>query len=417
MAEDHPLDIQDCIVHDEHSAVYRVLHNGRSRCLRIWRELPSTVTLDRVQYVHSVEEDFPKSYELLNVNGQCGLLLQKMSGRSITSLQSSLSPKMVYEILAHVCHALHQSHMDLSSLEGVLLSPQGNIYIYTPSIPAQRQFNSVWLLGWWAIQHLSTADMKQARNLLLQGNVQEYQTYLKQSLRVLESGLPNQQWISSIVQSLENMCTPEIEHRWTAEAAARMMSAYAEQAIGLDIGQFCSTHTRLFDSVQFPKGPLSGQVHPSVTWKSRQTNTNFSTSIQHTIQQTWSTSNTRKPFILTACGVFFGLHSLTALGMQESSPDKSKTEIDTMVEVSIEHSGIRKLNLESGRMSGPQISLSRSKRTTSTALPTGQYKLSIKHMNALQSAFIEIDTDAKIACEHNANIVECTHNNRPIKLK
>jgi len=417
MAEDHPLDIEDCIAHDEHSAVYRVLHNGRARCLRIWTEIPSKITLERLQYVHSVEEDFPKSYELLNVNGQCGLLLQNMSGRSITSLQSSLSPKMVYEISAQVCHALHQSHMELSSLEGVLLSPQGNIYIYTPSIPTPRQFNSVWMLGWWAIQHLSTANMKQAGNLLLQGNIQEYQAYLKQSLRVLESGLPNQQWISSVVQSLENMCTSDIEHRWTAEAAARMMNAYAEQAIGLDIGQFCSTHSRLFDSVQFPKGPLSGQVHPAVAWKSSPTNTNLSANMQHTIQQTWSTSSTRKPFLLTACGVFFGLHSLTALGIRNPLPGKTKPEVDSMVEVSIEHSGIRKLTLESGRMSGPQISLSRSKRTTSTTLPTGQYKLSIKHMNALQSAFIEINTDAKIVCEHRTNIVECTHNNRPINLK
>lgn len=413
MAEEHPLDFQDCIVHDERSAVYRVLHNGRSRFLRIWTELPDETTLERLQYVHSVEEDFPKSYELLNVNGQCGLLLQNMNGRSITSLQSSLSPKMVYEILAHVCHALHQSHMDLSSIDGILLSPQGNIYIYAPTLPSTGQINGIWMLGWWAIQHLSTADMNQAHNLLVQGTVQEYEAYLKQALRGFESGLPNQQWISSVVQSLENMCTFDVERRWTAESAARMMNAYAEQAIGLDIGQFCSSHSRLFENVQFSKGVLSGQVHPAVRWKSRQANTALLT----ILEQTWATSNTRTPFILAACGMFFGLHSLTAIGMWGSSLSETTVKTETMIQVSMEHSGIRKLKLESGVINGPQISLTRSKRTSSTELPAGRYKLSIKHMNTMQAAFVELDSDAKIVCEHRTNIVECTHNNRLINLK
>ena len=143
--------------------------------------------------------------------------MQSVNGVSISTLQSSLSPKMVYEILARVCTALHQSHTAISSAEGVFLTPQGNIFIYTPCLASELpSIDSVWLLGWWALQKLSPTDDLSAYTLI-QGNEREYTAHLKQTLRNIESGLPNQQWIASVVQSFEHICAFDSKNRWTAE--------------------------------------------------------------------------------------------------------------------------------------------------------------------------------------------------------
>ena len=68
---------------------------------------------------------------------------------------------------------------------------------------------------------------------LIQGNEREYTAHLKQTLRNIESGLPNQQWIASVVQSFEHICAFDSKNRWTAETTTLMMSAYAEQPIKL----------------------------------------------------------------------------------------------------------------------------------------------------------------------------------------
>ena len=412
MPDQNTLEILDCVVEDNDSTVYRALYNGKPRHVRIWKSIPADVTLQRLQYVQSTKDEFPQPYQLINIQEQCGLLMQSMNGVSITTLQSSLSPKMVYEIFAHICKALHHSHTAVSSADGIFLSPQGNIFIYTPYLESELpSIDSVWLLGWWALQKLSPTDDLSAYTLI-QGNEREYTAHLKQTLRNLESGLPNQQWIASVVQSFEHICAFDSRSRWTAETTSRMMSAYAEQAIGLDIGQFCSQHRRLFEGVQYPKGALSGQVHPCTEWNPSKNSDTISTSIQNT----WRIAQYRKQFLLTAACVFFGLHSITATGMWlRSTPPPAPTE--ELIQLSIEHTGIRKLTLENGLTDGTKITLSRSKRNTSLQVPTGKYKLTIKHMNALKSAFIQLDSDTQIACEHKSNVVECSQNNRSIRLK
>ena len=191
------------------------------------------------------------------------------------------------------------------------------------------------------------------------------------------------------------------------------MSAYAEQAIGLDIGQFfCSQHGRLFEGVQYRKGSLSGQVHPCTEWNPPKNSPTISTSIQNTL----GIVQYRNHFVLSAACVFLGLHSITATGMWlRSTPPPTPTE--ELIQLSIEHTGIRKLTLENGLINGTKITLSRSKRNTSLQVPTGKYKLTIKHMNALKSAFIQLDSDTQILCEHQNNVVECNQNNRSIRLK
>ena len=413
MSDQNTLEILDCVVEDNRSTVYRALYNGKPRHIRIWKTMPTDVTLQRLEYVLGTEEVFPNPDGLLNVQGQCGLLMQSINGISISTLQSSLSPKMVYEILAQVCTALRQSHMTLSSVEGVILSPHGNIFVYTPSPQADHpSIDSVWLLGWWALQKLSPTDDLSAYTLI-QGNEREYTAHLKQTLRNIESGLPNQQWIASVVQSFEHICAFQPQNRWNAENTARMMTAYAEQAIGLDVGQFCAQHRRLFEGIQYPKGPLSGQVHPCTVWHPPK---NSSPTISTSLQHTWSTSGNRTSFLITAVSVFLILHSITAAGMWLSA-ESPPVQTNELVELNIEHTGIRKLTLENGLNEGTKIALSRSKRSISTTIPVGRYKLTIKHMNALKSAFIQIDSDTQVTCEHKNNIVECNQNNRSISLK
>ena len=411
MADQNTLEILDCVVEDNDSTVYRALYNGKPRCVRIWKTVPDDSELQRLQYVQSTQDEFPQPYQLINIQGHCGLLMQSMSGVSITSLQSSLSPKMVYEILAQVCAALHRSHITISSVDGIFISPQGNIFMYTPCLESERSsFDSVWLLGWWALQKLSPTDDLSAYTLI-QGNEREYTVHLKQTLRNIESGLPNPQWIASVIQSFENICAFHSENRWNAENTTRMMNAYTEQAIGLDIGQFCRQHRRIFESVQYAKGHLSGQVHPCTEWNPPKRPT-MSTSIHKTL----SFSANRQYFLLSTAVVFFGLHSITAAAMW-LRPDPTPASTEELVQVTIEHTGIRKLTLENGLTAGTKIALSRSKRNTSTTIPKGRYKLTVKHMHALKSAFIRINTDTSIMCEHKNNSVECNQNNRPIKLK
>ena len=148
----------DCVVEDNDSTVYRALYNGKPRHVRIWKSIPTDVTLQRLQYVQSTK-DFHNPYQLINVQGQCGLLMQSMNGVSISTLQSSLSPKMVYEILARVCqHSIN--HIQRSLLhKASILSPQGNIFIYTPCLQDELpSIDSVWQIGWWALQKLSPTD-------------------------------------------------------------------------------------------------------------------------------------------------------------------------------------------------------------------------------------------------------------------
>ena len=413
MPDHNTLEILDCVVEENHSTVYSALYNGKTRHVRIWKSHPDDVVLQRIQYVQSTQEEFPQPHQLIDIQGQCGLLMQSLTGVSIQTLQSSLSPKMVYEVLAKVCKTLHQSHTTLSSVEGVLLSPHGNIFIYTPCLESEYpSIDSVWLLGWWALQKLSPTDDLSAYTLI-QGNEREYTAHLKQTLRYIESGLPNQQWIASVVESFEHICAFHPEHRWTADTTARMMSAYAEQAIGLDIGQFCIQRRRLFDGIQHPKGPLSGQVHPCGEWSPPKIN---SPTISTTIQRTFNLSKHRNHFFFSALGVFLGLHSITTAGIWlKGDPPVDSTE--ELIELKIEHTGIRKLTLEKSSTDGTKITLSRSKRHISTQVATGKYKLTIKHMNALKSAFIQIESDTQIACEHKSNIVECNQNNRSIRLK
>ena len=411
MGDQNTLEILDCVVEDNDSTIYRALYNGKPRHVRIWKSIPDDTTLQRLKYVQSTQDGFPQPYQLINIQGHCGLLMQSLSGVSITSLQSSLSPKMVYEILAQVCGALYRSHITLSSVEGIFLSPQGNIFMYTPCQESESSsFDSVWLLGWWALQKLSPTDDLSAYTLI-QGNEREYSVHLKQTLRNIESGLPNPQWIASVVQSFENICAFHPEKRWNAETVTRMMNAYSEQAIGLDIGQFCRQHRRIFENIQYSKGHLSGQVHPCTEWNPAKSPT-ISTSLQNTL----SLSASRKHFLLSTAGVFFGLHSITAAGMWLRS-DPTPTPTDDLVKVTIEHTGIRKLTLENGLTDGTKIALSRSKRNTSTTIPKGRYKLTVKHMHALKSAFIQINADTNIVCEHKSNSVECNQNNRTIRLK
>ena len=412
MSSQNTLEIQDCVVEDSDSTVYRALYNGKPRHVRIWKQIPDDHELQRLQYVYAVEEDFPQPYHLLNINEQCCLLLQSINGLSITTLQSSLSPKVVYEIVAKACQALHQSHMTLSSPQGIILSPQGNLFIYTPCLPkVSSSIDSIWQLGWWALRRLTPTDGSTAHTLMLQRNETEYNNYLKQTLRNLESGLPNQQWIASVLQSFEYMCAFHPTDRWNAETSSKMMRAYAEQAIGLSLSRFCSQHTRLFDGIQYTKGSLSGQVHPCTMWKVPNRTTHITTTLQ-----THLPSEIKQYFLITATTVFLGLHSITATGMWIAS-NKTQAPIEATAQVHIEHSGIRKLTLGSGLTDGVKIVLSRSKRTSETTIPKGRYKLTIKHMNALRSKFIDIDSKTHIVCEHDGSVVECTQNNRTIDLK
>ena len=204
MSEQNTLEIQDCVVEDSDSTVYRALYNGKPRHVRVWQRMPDDNEFTTIAIRIWRRGRFPTVISSLDISGQCCLLLQSIRGLPITTLQSSLSPKVVYEIVAQVCQALHQSHMTISSPQGILLSPQGNLFIYTPCLPKERSsMDSIWQIGWWALRRLTPSDGTTAHALMLQRNETEYNKYLKQTLRNLESGLPNQQWIASVVQSFE----------------------------------------------------------------------------------------------------------------------------------------------------------------------------------------------------------------------
>ena len=181
------------------------------------------------------------------------------------------------------------------------------------------------------------------------------------------------------------------------------MRAYAEQAIGLSLSRFCSQHTRLFDEIQYAKGSLSGQVHPCSKWLSPNSNPTITTVIQQNLS-----ADTRQYFLIAATTVFLGLHSITATGMwlTSTNADSGNTAItEEQAQLNIEHSGIRNLTLENGSTDGVKIVLSRSKRSSVTTVPKGRYTLKVKHMNALKSTFIDIDSDTHIVCEHDRD--EC----------
>ena len=106
----------------------------------------------------------------------------------------------------------------------------------------------------------------------------------------------------------------------------------------------------------------------------------------------WALSSIAITLYSAAACVFVGLHSITAAGMWlRSTPPPTPTEL---VQLSIEHTGIRKLTLENGLNDGTKITLSRSKRNTSH-YSKGTIQTHVKHMHALKSAFIQLDSDTK----------------------
>ena len=162
------------------------LQRQTSGHVRVRQRTPSDNELQRLQYVYTcTEEDFPQSYHLLRYTRTMVVDYRKVFVvcQSQPS-KSSLSPKVVYEIVALV------SSRPASIARGSIFSTRafysvrkGNLFIYTPCLPKERSCHGI-VSGRLDGGHLTVGPPQTGRllmTLMLQGNETEYNTYVKQT--------------------------------------------------------------------------------------------------------------------------------------------------------------------------------------------------------------------------------------------
>lgn len=419
---DKTIVFQKCICATPVESLYTATVAGQDRFVRVWHQhLPNPIG-QRLLYAYSMEEDLPKVYESIHAGNEQAFVMQRIPGIPITRLQSSLSPKVVYDIVSHILGILEHSHLELSSLDSILLTPKGNLLIVAPSIeqPSQRH-NGVWLLAWWALQRLSALDTQPAQQYFRNQKETEYTTELKRVLSRLELGLPNQEWLNSAIQTLRHMCAFHKKQRWTATNALKMMEAYAQQAIGLELSQFCAQHARIFQEPKWSKGPKSGEVHPIKPWILKDQSSDVPTAFIAQLKEIWKSKPQQRTLLSLSALTMLVCHSITAAAFWMVSPQDtqarpSDTPMDE-ISVTIQHDGVRKITLESVSDSSRTFDLTRSKRILETSVAPGPYQLKVKHKGKTLSLRLELDSDTRIDCQQAPQAtptVQCTKNNRTI---
>ena len=435
MSQLDTIELKECLFETQSQSLYRIVHKGISQTIRIWSAPLSTADIDRLQYLHAHEDALPNIQRLIAIENQCAFITHNCSGVPLSQIQSSVSPKMVYEVLEQVLTILHRNHLAFDTVDGILLNSEGTLFIAAPDTSlVHPQIDGVWQLGWWALERLSSIDANLARRLIEEGKQSEYNTLLQTALKRLELGLPNQQWTDSAIQSFQHVCAFEPHQRWAADSALQMFQAYAEQAIGLSILQFCTQHHRLLETPKLRKGSKTGQVLPVQPWESREqahletkerpdqqnTSSLFNIFDIFDIFDIFKDPNYQKKILLISIATFVVLHLLTMTGMWLLSPEKTPpVEEQSLVSIEIAHDGIKQLTLNPSSLSDKsldrpdEIKLTRSKRDLSSTIPPGIYELRVKHNRKKYSALIRLEESSRLQCVHTTNKnVECTHNNR-----
>ncbi len=409
---------QQCICEGPVESLYTATIAGQERLVRVWHQSIPTSIGKRLLYAHSMEEDLPKVYESIHAGNEQAFVLQRTDGISITRLQSSLSPKVVYSIVSHILGILEHSHLELSSLDSILLTPKGNLLIVAPSIERPSKANhGVWLLAWWALQRLSSIDTHVAQRHFQNQKEAEYSAELQRVLSRLELGLPNQEWLNSAIQTFTHMCAFHQKNRWTTSNALKMMEAYAQQAIGLSLGQFCAQHTRIFNNPNWSKGSKSGEVHPITPWILNNQSSGTTTDVVSKVKQIWKTKPQRRTLLSVGALTFMMCHGLTAAVFWILPSQDSQALVSETIVVTIHHDGLRKIMLESADDSDFRFELTRSKRELEANIAPGPYQLKVKHKRETHSVRLELDSDARIDCQQALETeptVQCTKNNRTI---
>ena len=421
------IEFKECLFETQSQALYRVLHNGISRTIRFWNEPLSSHDIDRLQYVHAHEAGLSKIHNVIAFEERCAFITHNCSGVPLSQIQSNLSPKMVYEIVEQVLTILHSNHLTFDSINGIFLGREGTLSISAPDISfSNQQIDGVWQLGWWALERLSSMDAHLARRLIEEGKHSEYNALLQTALQRLELGLPNQQWTDSAIQSFQYVCAFEPYKRWTADTAKKMFQAYADQAIGLSISQFCTQHHRLLEKPNVSKGNRTGQVHPVQEWKPQEDDIPGVQEVSKTqgvasLFNMFKKSTYQKQLLKISLITFISLHLVTtaSIWLFSSQEKPASVEEDSAISIEITHDGIKQLVLRSDNPpdndSKVDIKLTRSKRDLSTTIPPGIYELRVKHNRKKYRALVRLEESSRLECtQTNHKTVECTHNNRSL---
>ena len=429
MSQLDTIEFKECLFETQSQALYRIVHKGISRTIRCWNEPLSHQDIDRLQYVHAHEEGLPNIQRLISFEHGCAFVTHNCSGVPLSQIQSSLSPKMVYEVLEQVLTILHRNHLTFDSIHGIFLGFEGTLSILAPDISVVHpQIDGVWQLGWWALERLSSIDSNLARRLVEEGKQSEYNTLLQTALKRLELGLPNQQWTDSATQSFQHVCAFDPYQRWAPDTALKMFDAYAEQAIGLSLSQFCTQHHRLLEKPKFLKGSKTGQVHPIQEWKPQEKaalDTQETSESQDTVSLfgVFKNSNYQKQILQISLATFIILHLLTTASLWLGSLQEKQLSVEEnpLISIEITHDGIKQLTLQPDSLPNNaldqdtkiDIKLTRSKRDLSTMIPPGIYELRVKHNRKTYKALVRLEESSRLQCtQTNNKTVECTHNNR-----
>ena len=436
MSQLDTIEFKECLFETQSQALYRIVHKGLSQTIRLWSVPLSTADIERLQYLYAHEEALPNIPRLISLENRCAFVTNNCSGVPLPQIQSSASPRMVYEVLAQLLTILHQNHLTFDTVDGIFLTPEGTLSIAAPDISlVHPQIDGVWQLGWWALERLSSIDARLARQLVEEGKQSEYNALLQTALKRLELGLPNQQWTDSAIQSFQHVCAFEPYQRWTAATAQQMFEAYSEQAIGLSILQFCTQHHRLLETQKLVRGSKTGQVHPVQSWEPKEeaildtqerSDPQDASSLLNIfdifdIFDIFKDPNHQKKILSIGVATFVMLHFLTMTSMWVLSPEKTPAPLEeqSLVSIEITHDGIKQLTLNPNALSDKsltppdEIKLTRSKRDLSTTIPPGIYELRVKHNRKKYSALVRLEESSRLQCIHTTTKdVECTHNNR-----
>ncbi len=411
--------VQSCILHEDTHSLYMVRYKDKPLWLRKWNQQLPEVALNRLVYLYNSGQEFPRLHRTIRLGDTPGLLLEPCIGIPITTLQSSLSPKTIYEIATQILDTMRRTETSFVSMEGMLLNEQGQVFNCAPTLPQKTSTmhnDGVWTLGMWVLSKVCPVSTEHLYTFMQQQNAQQYNTALNKILTRLELGLPNQQWTNSAIQTIAHMCAFSPKQRWNAETSLKMMEAYAGQGIGLSLPVFCEQHRRIFGEHKYPSGPLTGQTLSFVPWIKKENEAETTTlSWKQTLKQTWHTPSNRR-FLFGSTGIsFLLLHLLTSLFMWMLPPTTATEASSNRIAFEVHHDGVRKITLQNEAEQSTVAKLSRSKRELTVNIDVGTYRFEVEHQNKRWTTFLELTENTRVECQQAVESVECTANNRMIQ--
>ncbi len=403
MTNDSVIEIKESLYQSDQQSVYRVLVNHDAHTLRVWNTPLTKRRLEKEIQLSHAEPFLLYTKRVVDLEEQPALLCADVSGISLTTFKSSLSPKSVYEIGVHILKFVERTQFGFTDISSIFIESDGSLkFLSTQSEeenPGIVSYSGL-LISLWIIEHLSGQSMHQAHQYLSNQKSGDYRHFIEFSLRSIKTGLPNAQWHPNAIQSFQHISAYQPVHRWPLIDTIRILDAYQEQSIGLSLSDFSRQHQRLFQDDRGVPGPLTGQIHPLTMWVIG--------------SPSWfqSTLKVHSPINvgIIAVVVFASCHLLFfgAQSIYISSDDP--------LNIQITHSGLRSLSITGN---DDAIKVSRSNRDSSHALYAGKYDLTVQSpTKKVFRSVIILDEDGTLKCIGNKKeslSVQCTIYNRRIK--